>query len=109
MSASTLKIGWIGAGRMGAALATRLARRRLRRHRLQPHRRPRRSLWPTAVPASSSRPVDLADRDVVFTMVSSSSDLEQVMLGDGGLLDRRARRRGSIVDCSTVSAESSAR
>jgi 3-hydroxyisobutyrate dehydrogenase len=40
-------------------------------------------------------------------MVSSSSDLEQVLVGDGGLL-RHDRRPGVVVDCSTVSAETSA-
>ncbi len=40
-------------------------------------------------------------------MVSSSNDLEQVMLGDGGLLTGEASPR-VIADASTVSADASA-
>lgn len=53
------------------------------------------------------RPADLADRDLVFSMVSASKDLEQVMLGDGGLLSGAAIPR-IIADSSTVSMETSA-
>ena len=49
------------------------------------------------------RPVELADRDVVFVMVSASKDLEEVMLGPGGLLTATATPQ-VIVDSSTVSA-----
>jgi 3-hydroxyisobutyrate dehydrogenase len=51
---------------------------------------------------------ELRDRDVVFTMVSASADLEQVLLGDGGLLAGTERVPGIVVDCSTVSTETSA-
>jgi 3-hydroxyisobutyrate dehydrogenase-like beta-hydroxyacid dehydrogenase len=51
---------------------------------------------------------ELADRDVVFTMVSASADLEAVLTGDGGLLTRSDVAPKVIVDCSTVSAEISA-
>ena len=47
---------------------------------------------------------ELAGCDVVFTCVSSSPDLEQVTVGDGGLL-RQDRVHSVIVDSSTVSAE----
>jgi 3-hydroxyisobutyrate dehydrogenase-like beta-hydroxyacid dehydrogenase len=50
---------------------------------------------------------ELATCDVVFTSVSSSADLEQVLLGDGGLL-RQDRVPGVVVDTSTVSAQMSA-
>jgi 3-hydroxyisobutyrate dehydrogenase-like beta-hydroxyacid dehydrogenase len=105
MSASTLKIGWIGAGRMGAALVTRLLDAG---YDVTVYNR-------TAAKAQNladrgagivSRPVDLADRDLVFSMVSSSKDLEHVMLGDGGLLTGESSPR-IIADASTVSAEAS--
>jgi 3-hydroxyisobutyrate dehydrogenase len=51
---------------------------------------------------------DLRDRDVVFTMVSTPADLEQVLLGSGGLLADSSRLPGMVIDCSTVSTESSA-
>jgi 3-hydroxyisobutyrate dehydrogenase len=103
MSNPALKIGWIGAGRMGAQLVTRLLdagydvtvynRTAAKAHQLVDRGA-----------GTVSRPVDLADRDLVFSMVSSSKDLEEVMLGDGGLLTGTASPR-VIADASTVSAE----
>jgi 3-hydroxyisobutyrate dehydrogenase-like beta-hydroxyacid dehydrogenase len=55
------------------------------------------------------RPVDLADRDVVFIMVSASDDLEAVTLGEGGLLTADGLTPGIIIDSSTVSTEMSER
>jgi 3-hydroxyisobutyrate dehydrogenase-like beta-hydroxyacid dehydrogenase len=51
---------------------------------------------------------ELAGADVVFVMVSTPRDLEDVVLGAGGLLSA-ARRPAVIVDCSTVGADSSQR
>jgi 3-hydroxyisobutyrate dehydrogenase-like beta-hydroxyacid dehydrogenase len=55
---------------------------------------------------------ELRGRDVVFTMVSTPADLEQVLLGEGGLLvaadaDDADDLPDVVVDCSTVSTESS--
>ena len=50
----------------------------------------------------------LADRDVVFTMVSADDDLLAVTLGPGGLLNQPTAPR-YLVDSSTVSAETSER
>jgi 3-hydroxyisobutyrate dehydrogenase-like beta-hydroxyacid dehydrogenase len=51
-------------------------------------------------------PVELATRDLVFSMVSASKDLEHVMLGEGGLLTGDVAP-GIIADSSTVSVEMS--
>jgi 3-hydroxyisobutyrate dehydrogenase-like beta-hydroxyacid dehydrogenase len=51
---------------------------------------------------------DLRDRHVVFTMVSASADLEHVLLAKGGLLADGEHVPGVVIDCSTVSAETSA-
>jgi 3-hydroxyisobutyrate dehydrogenase len=51
---------------------------------------------------------DLRGHDVVFTMVSTPADLEQVLTGEGGLLADPDQVPGCVVDCSTVSTESSA-
>ena len=51
---------------------------------------------------------DLRGHDVVFTMVSTPADLEQVLTGEGGLLADPDQVPGVVVDCSTVSTESSA-
>jgi 3-hydroxyisobutyrate dehydrogenase-like beta-hydroxyacid dehydrogenase len=53
------------------------------------------------------RPGQLADREVVFTMVSGSADLLAVTSGEGGLLTGDTGP-GVLVDSSTVSAEASA-
>ncbi|MBX7448090.1 NAD(P)-dependent oxidoreductase [Mycolicibacterium sp. 3033] len=107
MSASQPTIGWIGAGRMGAQLITRLLDAG---YDVTVYNR-------TAAKAAAladkgakvvTRPVELADRDLVFAMVSSSKDLEQVMLGDGGLLTGDQSPR-VIADSSTVSADISAK
>jgi 3-hydroxyisobutyrate dehydrogenase-like beta-hydroxyacid dehydrogenase len=50
---------------------------------------------------------ELRGLDLVFTMVSTPADLEEVLLGEGGLLNDAARLPGIVVDCSTVSTESS--
>jgi 3-hydroxyisobutyrate dehydrogenase-like beta-hydroxyacid dehydrogenase len=106
MSASPLTIGWIGAGRMGAALVTRLLDAG---HDVTVYNRTASKAQPLADRGAgiASRPIDLADRDLVFSMVSSSKDLEQVMLGDRGLLTGDSAPR-VIADASTVSADVSA-
>ncbi len=55
------------------------------------------------------RPVDLADRDIVFIMVSAPRDLEAVTVGEGGLLTSESRAPGMIIDSSTVSQDVSTR
>jgi 3-hydroxyisobutyrate dehydrogenase-like beta-hydroxyacid dehydrogenase len=56
----------------------------------------------------ADRITDLADRDVVFTMVSDSADLEAVLTGPEGLFTRDDAAPSLVVDCSTVSAPTSA-
>jgi 3-hydroxyisobutyrate dehydrogenase-like beta-hydroxyacid dehydrogenase len=52
---------------------------------------------------------DLRDLDVVFTMVSTPDDLEQVMVGEAGLLADPSHVPGAVVDTSTVNIDASAR
>jgi 3-hydroxyisobutyrate dehydrogenase-like beta-hydroxyacid dehydrogenase len=54
-----------------------------------------------------SHPSDLAGREVVFTMVAASEHLQDVTLGAHGLLTGDTGAPGILVDCSTVSAETS--
>jgi 3-hydroxyisobutyrate dehydrogenase len=103
----TVKIGWIGIGRMGAALATRLLEAG---HDVSVYNRTRskaealQSLGARVV----DRPVDLADRDVVFSMVSAPKDLVAVTVGDGGLFTADGFSPRILVDSSTVSEQASA-
>jgi 3-hydroxyisobutyrate dehydrogenase-like beta-hydroxyacid dehydrogenase len=50
-------------------------------------------------------PAELADRDIVFTMVSGNDDLREVALGPNGLLAANGVHPSILVDSSTVSAE----
>jgi 3-hydroxyisobutyrate dehydrogenase-like beta-hydroxyacid dehydrogenase len=50
-------------------------------------------------------PVELSDRDIVITMVSTSEDLLTVADGADGVLSRAGTAPGLLVDCSTVSVE----
>ena len=107
MSVSEMSIGWIGAGRMGAAMAGRLA---AAGEDVTVWNRTRAKA--VALADSGCRVADaiadLRDRDVVFTMVSGPADLEQVLTGEGGLLADPDHLPGAVVDCSTVDAETSA-
>lgn len=103
----TLRVGWIGAGRMGAAMAIRVVRAG---EDLTIWNRTAAKAEPVAEAggAIAASIAGLRDRDVVFTMVSTGADLEQVLLGDGGLLVDEAARPAIVVDCSTVSIDTSA-
>lgn len=104
---SSLKIGWIGAGRMGTQLATRLLEAG---YDVAVYNRTAAKAQPLVDQGASvvSRLSDLADRDLVFSMVSASKDLEEVMLGAEGLLSGASTPR-IIADVSTVSMETSAK
>jgi 3-hydroxyisobutyrate dehydrogenase len=94
-------IGWIGAGRMGAAMAARLARAGVK---VTVWNRTRAKAEPLAelgcIVADSI--AELRGLDAVFTMVSTNKDLEQVLVGEGGLLADPDDVPGIVVDCSTV-------
>lgn len=100
-----LRVGWIGTGRMGVELVERLL---AAGWDVAVWNRTRSKAEPLAAHGATivDGPGELADRDVVVTMVSSSEVFEQVTLG--GLL---ANGRGPrvLVDSSTVSAGSSRR
>lgn len=105
-SSNAPRIGWIGAGRMGAALARRLVDAG---HDVAVYNRTRSKAEAVAGERALvvDRPVDLADRDIVFSMVSASADLEQVVLGPDGLLTGDGAAPRILVDSSTVSTQSS--
>lgn len=102
-----LKVGWIGTGRMGAAMAGRLAEAG---EDVTVWNRTRSKAEPLADLGCvvADEIADLRDLDVVFTMVSTPADLEQVLVGDGGLIADPDHVPAAVVDCSTVSAEASA-
>jgi 3-hydroxyisobutyrate dehydrogenase len=107
MSENHSRIGWIGCGRMGTAMARRLVvagndvtvtnRTRSKAEVLG-------ELGATVV----DNPKDLADCDIVFIMVSANVDLVEVTSGPNGVLSDPSAAPRIIVDCSTVSTETSA-
>ena len=103
-------VGWIGTGRMGYQLALRLLKAG---YDLGVYNRTRVKAESLAVHGAKivDCPADLADRDIVFIMVSADSDLESVISGEGGLLSGTGDGDVPkiVVDSSTVSLESSAR
>jgi 3-hydroxyisobutyrate dehydrogenase len=100
------RLGWVGAGRMGHALAARLLaaghdvavfnRTRAKAESLE-------EAGATVVDA----PAALADREVVFTMVAGPDDFKQVVLGPDGVLAGNGSAPRVIVDMTTVSPEAS--
>jgi len=100
-------VGWIGTGRMGFQLATRLLEAG---YDVAAWNRTRAKCEPLAASGATvvDSPAALAGRDIVFVMVSADRDLEAVVLGEGGLLTGDAAPR-VIADSSTVSPEASAR
>ena len=107
MSTRSLRIGWIGTGRMGVALAERLIDAG---HDVAVNNRTRSKTEALAARGAAvvDAPSDLADRDVVFIMVAGSADLVEVMTGPGGLLTRPGVAPPVVIDSSTVSAAASA-
>jgi 3-hydroxyisobutyrate dehydrogenase len=103
----SLSIGWIGVGRMGAAMATRLATAGEDVSVWNRTRAKAEALTEFGCRVADSI-ADLRDRDVVFTMVSGPDDLEAVLTGEGGLLTDPHQVPGAVVDCSTVDADTSA-
>jgi 3-hydroxyisobutyrate dehydrogenase len=99
-------LGWVGAGRMGTELVRRLLRGG---YDVALYNRTRAKAERLA--EEGAKVVDslaeLAGRDVVFTTVGSSEDFLDVTVRPGGLLAGESAPQ-VIVDCSTVSAESSA-
>ena len=101
------RLGWVGAGRMGTVLAGRLLVDGCDVHvfnRTRSKAEPLAALGATVVDS----PADLADRDIVFTIVASSEDLLQVVDGEAGVLSRAPAHPGLLVDLTTVSMQGSA-
>jgi 3-hydroxyisobutyrate dehydrogenase len=101
------RLGWIGAGRMGTAMATRLAKAGCD---LAIYNRTRAKAEPLAKYGAriADRLADLADRDIVFAVVATGDDLEGVLVGPDGLF---AGGRGPriVVDFTTISYDASAK
>ena len=106
-SAAHARVGWIGTGRMGYAMAERLANAGADLtvwNRTDSKAEP---LGARGAKIAASLP-ELAACDVVFCMVSTWDDVKEVVAGPGGLLSDRARAPRLLVECSSISLEGSA-
>jgi 3-hydroxyisobutyrate dehydrogenase-like beta-hydroxyacid dehydrogenase len=102
------RIGWIGAGRMGVSMVSRLLKKGCD---VAVYNRTRSKAEPLAALGAQivDAPSALADREIVFTMVAGDSDLADVVTGPTGLLSRADRKPKILIDSTTVSQEASAR
>jgi 3-hydroxyisobutyrate dehydrogenase len=107
-----LKIGWIGAGRMGYEMALRLAKAGCD---LTVYNRTRAKAEPLAQYGAkiAALVTELTGCDVVFCMVSTYADVKEVVAGKGGLLSQAKAKGGRgapriLVECSSISLEGSA-
>jgi 3-hydroxyisobutyrate dehydrogenase len=101
------RLGWVGAGRMGSSLAARLLEAGCDLavyNRTRAKAEPLAELGATLVDA----PSELADRDIVFTMVAGPADFTEVVCGDAGLLSGDGATPDIVVDATTVSPQASA-
>lgn len=104
-----LRIGWIGTGRMGFDMARRLARGGCD---LTVWNRTRAKAEPLAKDGAriAEKLTDLAGHDIVFVMVSTWNDVQEVISGPQGLLSK-AKGKGNapriLVECSPLSLDAS--
>jgi 3-hydroxyisobutyrate dehydrogenase len=100
------KIGWIGLGRMGEAMVMRLLKAGHTVHVWNRTASKAAHLADYGAKIEKDK-LDLAGCDVVFTMVSTTDDLKEVLFGPGGLVTGSARPQ-LVVDSSSISQEGSA-
>ena len=100
------QVGWIGLGRMGEAMVKRLLQAGFT---ASVWNRTRSKAEPLAEYGAQivRDKTDLAGCGVVFTMVSTTDDLKEVLFGEGGLVTG-AQKPQVVVDSSSISQEGSA-
>lgn len=100
-----LSVGWIGMGRMGAPMVEKIIKAGYKVsiwNRTKSKAEPLEKLGAQLVNA----PSDLANVDVLFTMVSTGADLKEVYFGDKGVMSTELSP-SILVDCSSIGAEDS--
>lgn len=99
-------LGWLGTGRMGAAMSRRLVDAG-KDVTVWNRTRAKTDALAAAGAKVADTIADLSAADVVFIMVSSPDDLREVVTGASGLLSAGTLPE-IVVDCSSVSVEASA-
>jgi len=105
-SLKDLSVGWIGTGRMGFAMASRLLDAGAD---VTAWNRTRAKAEPLMEKGGKvvDSPTELSDRDVVFTMVGGPKDFEEVAMGEHGVLSQGGQTPGMLIDCTSINEESS--
>jgi len=101
------KLGWIGTGRMGFNLAARLIDAGCD---VAIYNRTRSKAEPLARRGGKlvESPGELADRDIVFSMVAGDDDFRAVTTGEEGVLAQAGAAPQILIDSTTISAGVSA-
>ena len=107
MAANKQKIGWIGMGRMGYPMAERLLKAG---YDLSIWNRTRSKAEPLAKIGGKvvDNLLELKDVDVLFSIVSTGKDLDQVYFGKNSITGHGGKLPKIFVDCSTIAVEESA-
>ena len=107
MAENKQKIGWIGVGRMGYPMAERLIKAG---YDVSIWNRTRAKAEPLARGGGKVVPnlSDLKNVDVLFSIVSTGKDLEDVYFGSNGVTAGAGKLPKIFVDCSTIAVEQSA-
>jgi 3-hydroxyisobutyrate dehydrogenase len=107
MAENKQKIGWIGAGRMGLPMAERLLKAG---YDLSIWNRTRAKAEPLAKLGGKvvDNLLELKIVDVLFSIVSTGKDLDQVYFGKNSVTGHGGKLPKIFVDCSTISVEESA-
>jgi 3-hydroxyisobutyrate dehydrogenase len=107
MAQNKQKIGWIGMGRMGFPMAERLIKAG---YDLSVWNRTRAKADPLAKIGGKvvDNLFDLKEVDVLFSIVSTGKDLDQVYFGKNSVTGHGGKLPKIFVDCSTVAVEESA-
>ena len=105
MAQNKLRIGWIGAGRMGLPMAERLLKAG---HDVTVWNRTAAKAEPLRAHGGKivKTAAELAGVDVLFSIVSTGKDLEQVYFGADGAA-AGSKVPPILVDCSTIAVEES--
>jgi len=106
MAASKQKIGWIGVGRMGSPMVERLLKAG---YDLSIWNRTRAKAEPLGKAGGKvvDNLLELKDVDVLFSIVSTGKDLDQVYFGKNSVTGHGGKLPKIFVDCSTISVEES--
>jgi 3-hydroxyisobutyrate dehydrogenase len=105
--AENRKIGWIGVGRMGYPMAERLLKAG---HHLSIWNRTRAKAEPLAKLGARvmDNLLELKEVDILFSIVSTGKDLDQVYFGRNSISGHGGRIPKIFVDCSTIAVDESA-